>query len=143
MSKVHRLVVLSVVTLISILTVSGYHAQEPIKNARVLRPPLVALSDPCVLVAQPGSYLVPKGSLIEIDWAPTGTSGCAGLGVVCSTSLNGVLERVKRLGTWGIAQDSYATNAGSAWFVRAKMVGNDTITVTINGISYVYEIEVY
>jgi len=143
MRNSHGLVALGIAIVLSAFATNQYNCQESVKSQRVLRPPLVASTDPCVVVSQPGSYLVPKGSLIEIDWMPTGASGCMGYGVNYGTTLNGVLERVKRLGIWGLVLDSYGTNGGEAWFVRAMKTGNDTITMTINGTDYVYSIQVY
>ena len=127
---------------VALMCAAGVAATEEsaVKNS-VLRPPLVSVMDPCVLVAAEGSYEVQKGQLIEIDFGSLTPSGCGHHEYSYAIGDNGVLKPSK-VGPWTIRSGEGGMNSIVASFFRAHKRGHETVTLTIDGTAYVYEIEV-
>lgn len=139
MNRTRRFVAMGCLAFMCMVGVAA--TEESAIKSSVLRPPLVAAMDPCILVAAEGSYEVQKGQLIEIDVGSLMLSGCGHHEISFSIGDNRVLKPSK-MGPWTIWSGENGMNSIVASFFRAHKRGHETITLTIDSMAYVYEIEV-
>ena len=130
---------LLLISLTASIALSSAEPEEAQLLTVVVRPAAVITDNQCLQVPTEHSYYVNKGWVIELDCGYLPTAACTQPLVSCTVTGNGVLKK-SSLGVWSVSSGAQGGYATTAYFFKAKRSGQDTITLSIDGTLYLYQV---